>query len=390
MTEYAISETFPAVLLFTDIVDSSVHSSILGIKTYAKRVLKFHRLFDELGNVYFPEVARANKVTEWGKIDTRGDEGTIFLLDADEKGPELMLRAVKFAFELKARWLLINKEWIIDFLKLTKPDPSPKLMDIAVGIHYGLVTSVTKSIVENGEARKIMDGIMGYPINYAKRVESSSRVGRYSKVFMSKQAAHLLAYSDIFLQKHNVSMKGVGDTEEVYEVRAIIDDKIIIGGDAGGIPANEVAGLVLGKFDEQDVLREHWLKSYILCESKCTGTDEKAKAYLKLLWSKNDEDDPVCLLGRAEDCNHKGKHTRAITYLKLILKDNPDFKRARIMLIDNCWKAIESKGKLTAEHILVRDTADELLTNYRGNLSTEEKEKLKKLIDEVEKKKQSS
>jgi len=381
MTEYQPSAPFKALLLFTDIVDSSVHSSILGITTYARRVLKFHKLFRELGEVYFPEAVAPNLLTEWGRIDLRGDEGIVFLLNTNKTETELMMRAVKFAFELKTRWLLINREWIKSLLNI--PDPPPRVMDIAVGMHYGQVSSVVKQVVEDGESRIKIEGIIGYSINYAKRVESASRVGRYSRIFLSKEAAHLLAYSDIFLHKHNVSMKGVGETEEVYEVKAIIDDKTIIGGDAGGISEDKVTGLVLGKFDEQDILRERWLKSYILCESKCVGTDEKAEAYSKLVWSKNDDDDPVCLLRRAEDCYQQGKHTRAITYLKLILKDNPDFKRARIMLIDNCWKAIATRGKLTSEYILIRDIADEFLTNYRGILSAEETEKLKKLIAAV-------
>lgn len=379
MTGCSVSAPFPALLLFTDVIDSSVHSSILGITTYAKRVIKFHELFEDLGKIYFPEVYSADRISEWGKVDTHGDEGLVLLLDSDHKGTELVFKAVRFAFELKTRWYLANKEW----LAREQPDPPPRGMDIAIGVHYGEVSSIVKLEVKD-EQRNIIDDIIGYSINYAKRVESASRVGKYSKVFLSKDAAHLLAYSDVFLYKHNVSLKGVGETEEVYEVRAIIDDKPIIGGDAGGISEDKVTGLVLGKFDEQDILRERWLKSYILCESKCVGTGEKAEAYSKLVWSKNDEDDPVCLLRRAEDCYQKDKHTRAITYLKLILKDNPDFKRARIMLIDNCWKAVESRGKLTAEHILIRDTADEYLTNYRGPpLSAEETKKLKKLIAAV-------
>jgi hypothetical protein len=116
--------------------------------------------------------------------------------------------------------------------------------------------------------------------------------------------------------------------------------------------------------------------------------DETARAYSKLVWTKNDENDLVCLFMRVEECYKKEKFTRAITYSKLILKDNPDFKKARIMLIDNCWEALKSKGKLTAEHILIRDTADEFLISYGGPLSPEETEKLTRLkafIDEVEK-----
>ena len=181
-------------------------------------------------------------------------------------------------------------------------------------------------------------------------------------------------------------MKGVGDAEEVYEVKAIIDDNIFIGKDAGDISEEMVTGLILEKINEEDILKERWLKSHLLCESKCAGKEEKEQAYLKLVWSRDEEDNPVCLLRRAEDCYQKKKYTRAITYLKLILKDYAYNKHIKIMFIDICWKIIKLKSKLTSEYILIRDTADELLSNYPGTLSKEEKEKLNELIKAVGKK----
>lgn len=52
MVAYSVSTPKPALLMFVDIIDSSVYSSILGITKFADKVLSFQRLFIELGKCY--------------------------------------------------------------------------------------------------------------------------------------------------------------------------------------------------------------------------------------------------------------------------------------------------------------------------------------------------
>ena len=61
MTDFKPSSSFPALLMFTDMVDSSVHSALLGMTTYTERILKFDRLFHELGNVWLKGRVRVDR-----------------------------------------------------------------------------------------------------------------------------------------------------------------------------------------------------------------------------------------------------------------------------------------------------------------------------------------
>ncbi|MFC1940006.1 adenylate/guanylate cyclase domain-containing protein [Chloroflexota bacterium] len=372
------SESYPALLLFTDIIDSSVHSSYLGTKDFADRVLRFQGLFQALGDIYFPERRESDRVTEWARIRSQGDEGLVFILDAKRNRKELVFRAVRFAFELKVRWYLAVQQMI-----KSPPNPAPKGMEIAIGMHYGEVTSIVE-LEGKAQNRQLITDIIGYSINYAKRVESSSRVGRFSKVFLSEDTARLLADAEVFLFQHNVPLKGIGDAEPVYEARGLIHATPIIGEYAGGVTKEQVAELLSGRAGHRDLLSVPWLRSYAVAVSMCAeGTEVKAfDGLLGTIGSENEED-PICLFCQAQECNRVGKYTRAISYLKKVLKDNPNFKRGRLMLIDDCWKALESKGSLTADHIFVRDAADEMLSNEGSTLSPEEKESLERVIQKV-------
>ena len=372
------SESYPALLLFTDIIDSSVHSSYLGTKDFADRVLRFQDLFQVLGDIYFPERRNSNRVTEWARIRAQGDEGLVFILDAKRNGQELVFRAVRFAFELKVRWYLAVQQMI-----KSQPNPAPKGMEIAIGMHYGEVTSIVE-LEEKAQNRQPITDIIGYSINYAKRVESSSRVGRFSKVFLSEDAARLLAEAEVFLFQHNVPLKGIGYAEPVYEARGLIHATPIIGENAGGITKEQVAELLSGRAGHRDLLGVPWLRSYAITVSMCAeGVEGKASDGLLGTIGSENEEDPICLFSQAQECSRVGKYTRAISYLKKVLKDNPSFKRGRLMLIDDCWKALESKGSLTADHIFVRDAADEMLSNEGATLSSEEKESLERMIQKV-------
>jgi hypothetical protein len=69
----SIAKPVDALLIFTDIVDSSVYSSILGLKEYAIQVLRFQDLFEQLANLYFPDKPYfKEQVDSLRRISSRG------------------------------------------------------------------------------------------------------------------------------------------------------------------------------------------------------------------------------------------------------------------------------------------------------------------------------
>lgn len=387
MVTYSVSPPKPALLMFVDIIDSSVYSSILGITKFAEKVLSFQHLFVELGKCYFNDNPYfAERIDSLCQVESRGDEGFVFVVDPKQTGEKLVHCAVKFAFELKARLKILNQR---------ETDLPPTEMKIAVGIHYGDVAVITTSHLKGGVYRSLIDRIMGYSINYAKRVESSSRMGGSSQVFLSREAANLLSYSPIVLCKYEASLKGIQSNDEVYEVRsAFLDDIPLSQCDgAGGISNEEFITCFTDDFTESQFIREPWLKSFVLSvlnsrKDACQGSALEKEYFdriSKLAWHKPTEGDPIMLYWRARECEGSGKYSRAVTCLKDILKDNPYFIHARIKLVDVCYQVLQAKDKVPQELIFVRDTAEELLEKYHGILLENEKKRLEDILKETKK-----
>ncbi len=386
MNDYGVS-TWDALLMFVDIVDSSVLSSTLGVRNFARQVESFQELFCVLGNQYFKDKPSFDeKVKAWCEVKARGDEGLVFVIDPEQSGTELINKAIRFAFELKTRMKIKHRK---------REDRPPQEMKIAVGIHYGEVAAINRLTMTEDGQRNLIDKILGYSINYAKRVESSSRVGRFSRVFLSKEAADLVSYLPIALYKHEVPLKGMQANEEVYEIRSGLLDNVPIkvSDGAGIINEEEFIRYFTSEVEEEDFLRDSWLKSItvsVLGERKDSvkGTELEKKyaeridqiARVKLV-----EDDPILLYWRARVCENEEKYTRAISYLKEIIKTCPYLIRARTQIIENCYKMIKKEKKMSTDIIFIRDTAEELLEleRYDGILSEKERQRLIEILDET-------
>jgi len=348
----------------------------------------FQTLFEELGKQYFRDKPSfEEKITAWCQIESRGDEGIVFVVDPEEDGTSLVSKAIRFAFELKARMKILHRKQV---------DIPPQEMKVAVGIHYSEVAVVNKPKMIEDVYRNPIDKILGYSINYAKRVESSSRVGRFSQVFLSKEAADLISYLSIALHKHEVALKGIQSNDEVYEVRSALLENVPIPAKngAGEIEEEEFFRYFTKDIVEDDFLRDTWLKSFtvsVLSERKdaVMGTDLQ-RAYSEkindIAWGKLVEDDPILLYWRARVSENEGKCSRAISCLKEIVGKYPYFVRARISLIENCHKMIKRTDKMSAEAIYVRDTAEELLEKYDGILLDKERQQLREILKEIRKK----
>jgi class 3 adenylate cyclase len=387
MDDYIVKPV-DALLIFTDIVDSSVYSSILGLKEYARQVLQFQRLFEQLANLYFPDQPYFKEpVDSWRRISSRGDEGLVFIVDRSEKTTDLVHKGVKFAFELKARLKWLNES-------KSKQEKAPKEMSIGVGIHYGQVVPIVKPRKKDGQTRSCIDKIIGYSINYAKRVEASSRAGKFSRVFLSKEAANLLAGFPIVLYKHIASLKGIQENEEVFEVRSAFFPGIPVPpGEKNDVLDNEkFLEYYTEKDNEKEFIREAWLKSFVLSvldarkdQAKSNSLKKKYHDKIeKLAWVNPIEDDPILLFSRARECQYDKKFSRAAAIFKTIVGKFPDFLHARIKLVEACYDIIKSKDKVSAEIIFVRDTAEEFLEKYDSILSPDEQKKFEEILEKVQ------
>lgn len=371
MPRMDVSSVANALMVFVDIVDSSRHSYFLGYKEYAKKLLEFQELFERIGKMYFAETN--NRAEEFTRVRARGDEGHIFYISLNENKADLVYLALEFVFELKGRLFLTKLS--------SGTKDTPAYIGLGAGIHFGPVACITR--IESG--RSFIDEVEGFSINYAKRVESCSRIGNYSHVFLSKEAAILLEGEPIIFSKKVTQMKGIEEHAEVYEIQAGLFHNIPyeINGEEDEKLICEVCHLA----ENPTNIREPWLKSFVvsvldslLIKTPDPTLKQKYNDRLeKLAWHSAKENDPILLFIRARDYQRKKEYTAQIRYLKRIIENYPEFIHARKKLVEACWTVIKSKSQ-RAEKVYAKDVAKEFLEKFPDYLTDQEKTKFRGIV----------
>lgn len=369
-----IGGTFDALLIFADIIDSSQYSAVLGYEQYAKRLLYFQENFIKLGKKYFPEPK--DETLEYCDVKARGDEGTVFVapLVGEENSSEQIFRAIEFIYHLKGL-LRFGVEEHGD------ETASPSRIGVGAGIHIGKVAFATQ--IKNN--RSIIHHLEGFSINYAKRVESCSRVGKYSKIFLSKKAAKKLEDKPVTCAHTLSPMKGIGKNIEVYEVHTGLFSGIKI--DLDDEYDSRLSEKIKDLADFPNKIEEEWTKALAMSVLDCLLREtnviprrtEYRKKQLNLAWFSAIENDPILLYMRAKEYEEKGEYTQQVRYLKQIFDDHPDFIHALKSLIGACWSVINNE-KDKNEIVFVRDLAKEYLEKFPHLLRPEEEEKFKELL----------
>jgi len=204
------------IIMFVDIMGASEVSNHKSLKQYWEFVNKFQDLFrrvcdKQIGELYEGEDFDFIQHTE------RGDEGLLmFYRPTDQAGISADIdTAIQIALELKREWLCMeeNSERIIRSGLLP--------VNLAVGIHVGRTYLEKKSKTETNRGGWLPEG---YAINLAKRVESYSRQGRFTHIFLSEAAhGHLNSLPDeklyLFDSPQVFSPKGISRDIRVYEVK---------------------------------------------------------------------------------------------------------------------------------------------------------------------------
>jgi class 3 adenylate cyclase len=166
------------VILFADIVGCSEISNDEPLEKYNRILRQFRSLFEKITNKYKKEFYACSDNIDF-QAQVRGNEGhlIIFRKSPEEANPDLWAddidTAITISLDLKRRWLLseFNKERI---------DAGKHISDIAVGIHFGQAW-INK--IDNNEYQP-----EGYAINLTKRIESHSREGAFSHIYLSEAA----------------------------------------------------------------------------------------------------------------------------------------------------------------------------------------------------------
>jgi class 3 adenylate cyclase len=371
MNRLEVRDIGNALLVFADIVDSSKFSSVLGFKKYAERIIQFQELFKTIGERYFSPVA--DRATGYSQVNARGDEGTVFRLEPQlNERANLVFKAIEFLFHLKGRLYFEPSNRVTDI---------PIRMGIGAGIHVGTIAYAAK--LEN--SRSVISNIEGFSINKAKRVESSSRGGVFSRVILSEEARKLLEGQPILLSPMSTSLKGIEENTDLYEVRSGLFSGLVL--DEKDPGDQNLINNVLDLSQNPHKIDEPWLKALIisvldvlLANSVVTENRNKyRKLQFNLAWYSTHEDDPILLYLRARDFLEQKKFTQQIRYLKEIIERYPEFIFAKKQMVNACWE-IALYGNEPAEKVFARDVAEEFLTRFSRFLSDKEKHDFSEIV----------
>ncbi len=200
------------VVLFADVVGCSEISNYKKIREYNIFINRFQECFKKVCKHYEEKEYKVNERLYFD-YQPRGDEGClkIFVPTRDDDLSKDIDIAINIALDLKREWLLEedNRDRIKDGLLP---------IDLGIGIHSGKVFVNPNTEGETGGRPE------GYAINLAKRIESESRTGKFSHIFVSESARqHLYKLKDEgtykFDQAFTIRPKGISQHIKVFEIK---------------------------------------------------------------------------------------------------------------------------------------------------------------------------
>ena len=211
-----------AVILFADIIGCSEVSNNNSIERYAYILNQFHKcaksVYESLNLHRYSE--------EIVEIEAKGDEVCLILHSYDknfqEKEEDAIIKdtkdAIIFSISLKMLWRASEYN-----LERLENELIPR--DIAIGINQGTVYYYKNQ--ELDKLRKTEKASEGYPINLAKRIETASREGEKSKIFVSNNIVYFANEGKIkvkFVPVPTKELKGITTVPGIHELTEIEDD----------------------------------------------------------------------------------------------------------------------------------------------------------------------
>jgi len=192
-----------AVILFSDIIHSSVFSDTLGLVDYDMFLEEFQKtMFDARKRVLKLTKADENHM----EFDIRGDEACAILYTDDTSNN--LYTALMMASYMKSLWFQSS-------FNIKRVSEAKIASDIAIGIHTG------KVIVRSRVLKEMAPKPEGYAINLAKRIEGLSREGTHTKMMISNDVRILLKQFNIDVEisrRITKQFRGILYPIHVYEI----------------------------------------------------------------------------------------------------------------------------------------------------------------------------
>ena len=199
-------EKVTSTTLFVDIMDSMEIANYWNTRKYRNFLNEFQRLMQH-GICLWKRGIR--------QIKFAGDELVVFY--SSKNIEDDIVNAIQLANTLKIMWYVSepNRKRIKE---------GKKILDLGIGINTGDVTyecgPIVKELTKFIQRKKTFEGL---PISLAKRIESFSRHGRYSRIMVGNRTRaeldklyHYYEYETMGLQQ----FKGMSQKVPVFELKS--------------------------------------------------------------------------------------------------------------------------------------------------------------------------
>ncbi len=320
-----------AVVLYADVEDGALIANTLSPAEYDEFIDAYHGAMDELVaglreqqmpiaevklsgcccqiTFYDESEVRRNYILD-GPSPAKDAERHLLIEESRASNQNIVISALRAAIQVKNTWL------VQDFnIARVRSHLAP--WSLGIGLHYGRVYLRNRV---SGKCR-----IEGYPLHWARHIQSLCTLGNYSHIFLSRRTRDLLLHSvlthtqlsqRVFFSEHLLPDKtaiATTQTNAIYELRYYhrigvhVAQEVIYWYDAlfKLDPANTWAYYQL--VDYYSYVKKDWNRVFELASimSVANPSDEKA------------------LLDLAKYYLQLGKHSQSKTYAEKALSINP-------------------------------------------------------------------
>ena len=358
--------------IFIDLVNSSIYSKILSIENYTSLIIHFQDIVKRAYKRFKKKINLKHDYYWFPKvIDPRGDEAVIFFsTDTREFN---IFRDLELAIQFS---LYVKFEWK-NFLLNRKNIEQKEHIELGIGINRGKVMGIPD---DEGNIVKIE----GYEINYAKRVESYSRNGKYTNIFLSEKSRNLIRNSGLIFTKYeNCMLKGIEDRVNLFEVKEFIFTKPLY-----------VIDIKLTKLNLHDIRNSNmlynksWFELFVVnllyFKFSITKLNRYKNEILDIIRDSNFYDMILYLFLKSyllED----DYYTLKLKYYQQIIKKYPSFILARKDLLRLYCEKYNKIIRINAISLQVKNSINEF-QKFNPELITENEEELySKILHDIDK-----
>ncbi len=308
--------SYEAFICFIDIIDSVAYSKVMDTKAYVHKITSFEKETNLLFNLFF-----SNYMTDDIEIGQfiRGDEFLFIIVNKNDKWTKKEKNKI---FENLLFFIIILKKVLSEHYNI----------EIACGIHIDKVYK--KSNIQNTnldfteKKNEISAKYYGRGINYAKRVESSSRKGIYSQIVFSRYLKDIICSLPILISEISVEMKGFYENEIVYEYQ---DGLVLCRLDN----SNDLLQYLLDNKYLSYFLNDYYNYSFInFCLEQEGSRYIDEDKFLSSIWEPFITNNPIVLYLRGKLKNKENNYSAALRYYILTTQYFPMFVAIRKEIIN--------------------------------------------------------